>query len=359
MNQSTVGLFFSDYDFDGNSERTYSFDTRLRLTPNLVFTGQAVRTQESYTDGTHPQGELFHADLNYTGLHLTTQSTFRDLGPGFFSTLSYIPRVNIRQGLHTFTYKWLPSGRIIKSYGPTMNVTEDWDHTGALQDWIVQPGIIAELTGNTTITLQRSEAVEVYQNIHFRKHSTDFALTSEIFKAVGVEIDYGAGAGVNYDPATGVLPFLASAKNLTAHLTFRPSRKIKLDEMYLFSHLSTLEQSMVAQMYGPGAVYGNHLWRSNLNYQFTRELSLRAIIDYNGVLPNTSLIDYTLSKTVTANFLLTWLLNPGTALYVGYTNVHQNLALFAGQPNYVGIIGPPATTTGREIFVKLSYLVRR
>ena len=129
--------------------------------------------------------------------------------------------------------------------------------------------------------------------------------------------------------------------------------------MYLFSHLSTLEKSIVAEMYGPGAVYGNHLWRSNLNYQFTRELSLRAIIDYNGVLPNASLIDYTLSKTVTANFLLTWLLSPGTALYAGYTDTHQNLALFPGQPDSVGLITPPTTTTGREIFVKLSYLIRR
>ncbi|HYA16035.1 MAG TPA: DUF5916 domain-containing protein [Bryobacteraceae bacterium] len=359
FNQSTAGIFFSDYNSGGNTERTYSFDTRLRLTPNLVLTGQAVRTEERYTDGTHPHGQLFHVDLNYTGLHLTTQSTFRDLGPGFFSTLSYIPRVNIRQGLHTLTYKWLPAGRIVKTFGPTVNITEDWDHSGTLEDWIVQPGIISELTGNTTFTLQRSESVEVFDNIHFRKHSTDVSLVSEISRIVGVNIQYGEGAGVNYYPATGVLPFLASAKNLTAGLTFRPSRKIKLDEMYLFSHLSTLEKSIVAAMYGPGAVYGNHLWRSNLNYQFTRELSLRAIIDYNGVLPNTSLIDYTLGKTVTANFLLTWLLNPGTALYVGYTDTHQNLALFAGQPNYVGIITPPTTTTGREIFVKLSYLIRR
>ena len=197
---------------------TYSFDTRLRLTPNLVLTGQAVRTEESYTDGTHPQGQLFHVDLNYTGLHLITQSTFRDLGSGFFSTLSYVPRVDIRQGVHTLTYKWLPAGRIVKSFGPTMNVTEDWDHTGALQDWIVQPGVMTELTGNTTFTLQRSEAVEVYQNQHFHKHSTDVSLISEISRLIGVNVQYGQEAGVNYYPATGVLPFLASAKNLTADL---------------------------------------------------------------------------------------------------------------------------------------------
>ena len=126
LNQSTVGFLFTDYELNGVSERTFSADTRLRLNSNLVFTGQAAKGFN--------RGSMFHADLNYTGLHLTAQSTFRSLSPDFYSTLSYIPRVDIRQGVHTVAWKWLPSGRIVKSYGPTMTVTEDWDHTGALQD---------------------------------------------------------------------------------------------------------------------------------------------------------------------------------------------------------------------------------
>jgi hypothetical protein len=252
----------------------------------------------------------------------------------------------------------LPSRRILKSYGPTLDITEDWSHTGALQDWIVSPGIAFELTGNTIITAKRTEAVEVYEFLNFRKHSNDFSLTSEISKLVGVAASYGTGAGVNYDPATGVLPFLGASKNFTADLTVRPSRKIKMDEIYLFSHLSTIEKSLVAEDYGAGAVFDNHLLRSQLNYQFTRELSLRAIIDYNGVLPNTSLIALTPDKRVTADFLLTWLATPGTAFYLGYTDTHENLAILTGMPNYVGTLGDPSTTVGRQVFLKVSYLFR-
>ena len=88
-------------------------------------------------------------------------------------------------------------------------------------------------------------------------------------------------------------------------------------------------------------------------------MSLRSIIDYNGVLPNEALINLTKAKTVTADFLLTWLARPGTAFYLGYTDTHQNLALFPGMPDYVNTIGAPSTTTGRELFVKISYLIRR
>ncbi len=358
-NQSTLGFLFTNYSFAGNSEQVFSLDTRLRLGSNLVFTGQAVRSQADYTDGTHPQGSIFHAELNYTGLHLTAKSVFRSLGPGFVSTLSYIPRVDIRQGVHNIAWKWLPSRAVLKSFGPTLDVTEDWNHTGALQDWIVSLGFAFELTGNTTITAKRTGALEVFQFLNFRKHSSDFGVTTEISKLVGVEAAYGTGAGVNYDPATGVLPFLGASKNLTMHLTVRPSKKVKIDETYLFSHLSTLEMSQVAQEYGGGAVFNNHLFRSQLNYQFTRELSLRTIIDYNGVLPNTALIDLTPAKTVTADFLLTWLASPGTAIYLGYTDTHQNLAIFPGMPDFVGNIGAPSTTTGRQLFLKVSYLIRR
>jgi hypothetical protein len=77
------------------------------------------------------------------------------------------------------------------------------------------------------------------------------------------------------------------------------------------------------------------------------------------VLPNASLITFGRSKRFTANLLFTWLLNPGTAFCAGYNNTHENLAIFSGTPNYLSRIGDPSTTTSREIFLKLSYLIRR
>jgi hypothetical protein len=57
--------------------------------------------------------------------------------------------------------------------------------------------------------------------------------------------------------------------------------------------------------------------RSKINYQFTRELSLRAILDYDAVLPNESLIAADRAKRFNADFLVTYLVHPGTALYAG------------------------------------------
>jgi hypothetical protein len=39
--------------------------------------------------------------------------------------------------------------------------------------------------------------------------------------------------------------------------------------------------------------------------------------------------------------------------------MEENLPFSAGAPDYIAAIGPPSTGTGREVFIKLSYLIRR
>jgi hypothetical protein len=143
-------------------------------------------------------------------------------------------------------------------------------------------------------------------------------------------------------------PFLANERDWAVNLTFRPTSRLKLDEVYYYTALRTATAS----------VFTNHLARSRLNYQFNRELSLRMIVDYNGVLANPSLVDLGRQKRVTGDVLLTYLIHPGTALYVGYTDRLENLRLFPGAPPTVLPIVSPSTTTARQFFAKISYLLR-
>ena len=95
-----------------------------------------------------------------------------------------------------------------------------------------------------------------------------------------------------------------------------------------------------------------------MNCQFTRELSFRAIVDYNGVLPNASLVTLERKKRVSYDLLLTYLLHPGTALYAGYTDIYENLMFDPSRPPYLRLSGFPDMNTGRQVFVKLSYAFR-
>jgi hypothetical protein len=158
-------------------------------------------------------------------------------------------------------------------------------------------------------------------------------------------------------------------KKVSAGFTLRPSSRFRFDETYLYYRLGTRNGS-TPPGFKPGQnIFNNHLMRAKLNYQFTKELSLRLILDYNATIANANLVDlqtilggrdggpFAPAKRFTTDVLLTYLLHPGTALYAGYNNGFTDLAL----ANAVGGIGPrgsPTNSTNRLFFVKLSYLFR-
>ena len=81
------------------------------------------------------------------------------------------------------------------------------------------------------------------------------------------------------------------------------------------------------------------------------------IVDYNASLPEHCAFQPGSPEAFDrlGDVLLTWLLHPGTAFYVGYTDSLENLALVTGDPDTVTRTNLPVTTTQRQ-FAKLSYL---
>ena len=170
---------------------------------------------------------------------------------------------------------------------------------------------------------------------------------------------------------------LARLDTGNAILTFRPVKPLKIENTYLYQRLRAkdstfLFEQQLAQAQAPGTqigrgIFSNHILRSKWNWQFTPKLSARIILQYNSVLantPGTTFLPYTFlptSKQFNADFLITYLVHPGTAIYLGYNSDLQNL-------DVVPRVGPLAggvfnTSKGyindsRQFFVKVSYLFR-
>jgi hypothetical protein len=125
--------------------------------------------------------------------------------------------------------------------------------------------------------------------------------------------------------------------------------RTRIDETYIYSGLKTT---------GGVSVFDNHIARSKINYQFTRAASVRFILDYNSVLPNESLMSFDKSKHIGIDALFTYMVSPGTALYVGYTDLYDNWRLYPGVSPELRRTVFPDLNTGRQFFVKLNYLFR-
>jgi hypothetical protein len=160
----------------------------------------------------------------------------------------------------------------------------------------------------------------------------------------------------------GQLPITGDEVFINHTMSVKPTGHLEIDNTYILDR--------VLNGAAHHASFNNHIIRSQWNYQFTRALSLRAIMQYNGLLANPTYSSLQTAKSLSTDFLITYLVHPGTAVYVGYNNNLQNyipsLCLpVAGQtvgcdPNGVGLVrGNRLINDGRVFFVKVSYLFRR
>jgi hypothetical protein len=379
-NQSYIGAFFSSRDFADTSNRVASLDARLKLSKNWVADVQGVHTwtrqdlnaernclsfASSAPDIGSQQGNAFWADVSHSGRHFTFTANYNDFSPNFCTELGFVNRIDIRQNNAFGGYLWRPEKSKIVDFGPIVSETVDWNHNGALQDWQAAVGFQLDLTKQTTVTINRGEAYELFDNINFRKHSTSASVTTQPYKWISFSTRYAQGIGENFFPATGLLPFLGNAKRVNFGFTLRPSSRFRLDETFIYYRLGTRAGS-VTPPFSPGrSIFNNYLNRAKLNYQFTKELSLRLILDYNATIANANLVDlqanlggndtgpFAPTKQFTTDVLLTYLLHPGTAVYLGYNNGFSDLSLRGLPPQ-----GAPNNSTSRLFFVKVSYLLR-
>jgi len=319
---------------------------------------------KSYTrslDGTHHAGPAYLAGMEYSARHLTYLGSYEDRSPNFDGNeLGFIPRVDIREMTHSVNYLWRPEGRRVLNFGPTVTTLVNWNHQGQVQDWSVDSGFAIFFANATEVKVSRSEAFQLFRNLGFRNGSSNVFFSTEPRQWLGMSATYDWGTNVNFSPAAGLSPFLANSANASCELNLRPTAGLRLDQIYFYTRLGTRAGFVPSGVPASASIFNNHLLRWKVNYQFTRALSLRAIVDYNAVLANPSLIAQERTKSLTGDILFTYLLNPGTAFYVGYTDRHENLVLDPTLPPSLRLqrIVEPTTSTGRQFFVKLSYLFR-
>ncbi len=348
---SNAGVLVTMRDFGPSFNRVASATTRLRLNPQWFFEGQGAFADTRGTDGAGSRDAAYSAELNRYERKFTYQLNYTDIGRDFQTAVGFVPRTDIRQGTHYVQYRWFPKKSRVQSFGPNSFVQATWDHAGQLQDWTVRFPFQIDFKRQTGVFARRVESMERFGGVDFREHENSAFFYTSALRWLDVMAYAATGRRPNFYPAEGIAPFLADFHDAQLSLSFRPATGLLLDETYIYSHLGAPAHSAHS-----GTIFDNHIVRSRVNYQFTRELSLRAIVDYNGVLANSSLVALDRTKRITADFLMTYLINPGTAFYVGYSDGYENVSL--DPLNRVSLQRRPTTSTGRQFFVKTSYLFR-
>lgn len=409
--QSSVGLLYTDWECPttGEYNRIGGADTRLKFGRNWILEGQATSSSSLLNlnceanlypfssgnrgNGNHYAGPADRAELRRDGLHLSYDGIYNDITSGFVSIPGFINRVDIRESLQTLDYRFRPKKGWIVDWGPSFYNRLDFDHTGLRLDDDSYAYLAIQGRGQTLVYLRPYENFQERLrpqdfcflgfaafcapahsfNQDYHEHFSGAYAQTSYLKQATLTASYYWGDGVDFvaqPPASSHLapynhPFLARQDTATAGLTLRPIKPLKIENTYLFERLRATDNTFLqAASRTPGishGIFNDHIIRSKINWQFTPQLSARVILQYNGLLAGTpgagSPFTYLpTAKEFNADFLITYLVHPNTALYVGYNSDLQNLNV---EPN-IGVFNTARgyINDSRQFFVKVSYQFR-
>jgi hypothetical protein len=253
-----------------------------------------------------------------------------------------------------------------------------YDHTGLRLDFTQDTNLSWEFTGQTRLTvfynydrerLRPEDFEELLTNKDFSRSRKGFFFNSSYFSNFTFRMSFSDGTRINFGPPVCDplnppplgsppcdVPVLANLTGGDLSVTVRPIAPLRIDTSYILERLTSREVD--------AGIFTNHIARSRWNWQFSRELSLRVILQYDSLLSNPLTSDLDTKKNFNADVLLTYLLHPGTVLFLGYNSNLQNLdpsltlvtdangdsRLLRQRKRYIN--------DGRGFFVKFSYLFR-
>ncbi len=366
--QSSIGLMYTDREINGYFNRVGGIDGRIKLPGNWATSFQGVvsstrcsdTTNSSCNFGEYLAGPAAEVIVNRDGRKLNYLLDYTDRSDGFRTNSGFDPQPDIHNIYQKIQYLFRPEGKHLVSWGPMLETYETFDHEGNEINSGYFLSTSAEFLGQTNLMVLYGPEREILrprdfsvlmQNHEYLRHTLEVQFDTSYYRPVSFHLDYRFGSRVNYDPPDGQIPFLTGRTSITSTLTIRPNKSLRVDNTYLLFRLHDRT--------GPIGSFNDHILRSKWNYQFDRKLSLRFIAEYNAVLANPSFTSLPTSKNFNADFLITYLVRPSTALYVGYNSNLENVLSPLGTDADGNLLrGDRFINDGRNLFVKASYLFR-
>ena len=347
--ESSLGLIWTDREFMGSYNRVGGVDGRWKISSTTGVDFQALESFSRDLDGNTTQGKGIHVALDHNALHWNARARYDIFDPDFQVDSGFINRVDIRALRGRLGYTFRPEGRWVVAWQPNFRANWILDHSNVRQDLVSNPGVWVEFAGGTRAYGNYFYKRERYEGLDFLKRQYRFGFGSRANRWVSLNLSYESGTQINYSPADGTDPFLGQSDEFQFHLTVQPTERLAVENTVLQNRMLTIENSR--------NVFNNNVFRSKWNYQFTERLSLRVIGQYTNVLPTADLSSLERSKNLTGDVLLTYLVHPGTAIYVGYDNSldNYNRNLLA-QSAVLERTRSDLLSTAASFFVKFSYL---
>jgi hypothetical protein len=360
--QSRVGFLLSDRELGDGYNRVASIDGRFKLTDNWITNMQFVGTEsEPVFSGATTTGYQRNIQINRTGRTLNTHSHFVETTDNFRTELGFMNRFFRPDvsGIHNRArFNFFPENLDINTWGFQIFDVYLKDTDDTLIYHQLGPTIDMEFD-TTGFGLTYTDYVEVLRpqdfpgiisNTRYNYDNWQVSFENNTLSTVDFSASYQFGETINLVPQVGSLPTIADTSRISVDMLWRPIARLRIENTYFYTELESQN--------GGGKIFSNEIIRSNWNYQFTKELSLRFIAQYEetDAGPASRLTD---DENMNFDLLLRYVINPWSAFYVGYNTNQSNFDIVDMEGERELIVTDHLKKDGDQIFVKFSYLLQR
>jgi hypothetical protein len=372
--ESTVGVIYADREMSTvpatictaapcitGFNRVGGLDGHFKLNKNWVLDFQGVESTTKFNDGVTISGPAFEIFTERNTRRMEFSTRYSDNSANFTTLTGFFRRPDTRRSGSTFRYSFFPKSKLLVRHGVNLHTVAIWDHNGTRLE------STGQVNYNFVFPRQSDIGAFVIQS-HEQLRPEDFSALPAVrdypHHQQGVFVDTGyfkwmllhgeidwAGKDTNFDPSTGP-PTRALSSFAFLNTALRPAGGLTIDNTYFLTRL----RDPITQR----NIFNNHIVRSKWNYQFNNQFSLRLIGQYTTTIANPALSALETTKNFNADLLFTYLIHPGTAVYVGYNSNLQNIDPSLGFDSSGNLLRTRTRyiNDGRQLFVKISYLLR-
>jgi len=359
--QSRAGMLYTERQFGDSYNRVSAVDSRIRLSPNWSTEMLFVNTDTMTSDGELFTGRQTNVRFDRNGRHALVHAHWTDQSEGFHTDLGFLSR-NVQpdaEGLHSrVQYQFWPEDSWINRWGPRVFMQHLDDKSGTRIYTELSPSMEIDWSGESSLSvgynklrerLRPKDFAGLTNNRDYSQHQWRVQLRTDSLSKFGFSADVRWGTAINLVPPVGLEPELADSLTTGLELLWRPMDRLRIDNTILFAELEDRN--------GGGKIFDNRIVRSRWNYQFTKELSLRFIAQHEETNP-TALTRLQPEENLNFDVLFRYVLNPWSALYIGYNTNSSNFQLIETEEGSQLMLTDDLERDGRQLFVKFSYLLQ-
>jgi len=320
---SYVGFTLTDKELGaGNWNRLGGFDGQFRFKDRVFFSFQTLASDTS-TEGVRTSlSPGLYGELYYTDKHWTFGGFYKAMDPDFQASLGFVNRVDYRSAGGFASYRLYPDKKYLNQVQFRIQAGQRIGYADSVtQDTWIRPQVQFRLTEFNQVFVMYEAAMERFAGVDFKKQSLSIESQVLFISWMPFFFFFQTGDEINYDDEDA---FLGYSNTYGISLTFKPSKRLQLG--------TDFSKQTFWRSAGGEQLWDYNLVREKVTYQFSKTLSVRAIVDYNFF-----------DKEAFGSLLASWVLRPGTVFFLGVDNDYL-------RDEYGRLTG-----NGYNVFVKFSY----